>query len=174
MAIATSTNQRTAKTTDSATIRRRFENPLPYEPVGFDASKKYRLREPSMYEDPVFTRRFRLFVGFMIMLILATVIGIAYMATQYTIKQYRLQQLEESMRNLEVQISHAQAENLGARRTVFFDMSVKSDLNIEYPQVMRFVHLNPMLENVDADKLIETTYGFCSSRIEFGGELLKF
>jgi hypothetical protein len=158
----------------TTTIRRKTEKTLPYEPVSYEASKRYRRREPSIYENPTFTLRWNLFVGAMIALIVLTVLGIAYLATQISLKEYRMQQLEDSMRSLEVQISHAQAENLGARRDVFFDARLKSDLNLEYPQVMRFVHKDQEIVITDAKTLVDALYGFCGSRVEFGGELINF
>lgn len=158
----------------TTTIKRKTEKSLPYEPVSYDDGKKYRRPEPSFFENPSFTLKWNFFVGVLITLILLAVLGIAYFATRISQKEYRLQQLEDSIQSLEVQISHAQAENLGSRREVFFDAKLKSELNLEYPQIMRFVHKDPELLASDTRSLVDTLYGFSGSRVEFGGELIKF
>jgi len=155
-------------------IRRTVEERMPVEPVNYDTSRMYRIAERNTLENPMFRLKWNIFVGVMITLIVLMLLGIAYVATQYSIKQYRLQQLEESLRNLEVQISHAQAENLGARRDVFFDAGLKNRLNLEYPQVTKFVHLNPVVIEPGVDSLVRSLYGLSASTVEFGGAFPGF
>lgn len=156
------------------TIARDIDRWIPVEPLSYDESKRYRRKDKEAYESPMFRLKWNLFLGFTISLILATLIGIAYLATQISVKQYRMQQLEESMRNLEVQISHAQAENLGARRDVFFDSGIQHKLNLEYPQVMRFVYFNGSSGEVGAEDLTRALYGLSKSKLNMSGALISF
>lgn len=157
------------------TIARDVERWIPpVEPLSYDESKRYRKKDKESYESPAFRLKWNLFLFFTISLILFTLAGVAYVATQISTKQYRLQQLEESMRNLEVQISHAQAENLGARRDVFFDSGIQHRLNLEYPQVMRFVYYGRQSEDTGADGLMGALYGIGKSKVKITGALFSF
>lgn len=147
---------------------------VPLEPVSYTESQIYLRGAERSFENPAFTRTWRIFIGMTISLILIILFGIAYLATEITSKHYRLMQLEESIKNLESEISHAEAGNLAVRRDVFFDEGLKSRLNLVYPEVTRFVPFIRIESGAGGEELVRSLYGFGKSAVRWKGSLIKF
>ena len=141
--------------------------------LSFDEAKKQRQKPPHKYESLSFKIRWRFFIGLMFAVILTAIFGIAYVATQIAIKEYRSQQLEETTRNLEVQISHAHADNLAVRREVFFDSGLKGRLGLEYPALMKYVYPGAPGDE-DTGDLVRNVYSLGTAEISWQDVLFGF
>ncbi|MEP0814044.1 MAG: hypothetical protein HRF49_05205 [bacterium] len=142
--------------------------------LSFDESRKFRQKPPRVYESVEFSIKWRIFLFLTIAGLAMTLFGIAYLATQVSIKQYRLQQLEESTRNLEVQISQAQAQNLGVRRDIFFNTGLQTRLGLEYPASTLFVYHKPVEGGASGEELVRTLYGAAKPEVKWGSYLFKY